>query len=461
MDICICISGQVRGDFKALKHLKKELDKLPSNVELTIIFSVWDMLGFKVNGPLDFLQLHRIFDDELAKVIPSSLHGEKLWFELPDTYKKLSSNDVEVVNEIYKIFPSAVIDIEKEILDLEFLNNTHDKNSKRMLYKRWRANEIKKKLERDRSKEFELVLLLRPDVFIDIYPDKVLSFYSEGKELFSPKTNNNECINDLFSYGTSSSIDFYTSVFCKAIEYKEWGFIHHVLFEYLESNSFVNKDASAFVSKDLEKPKLISYEDCKGESELLDFIYSESYNDSIVSSADTDVICSVNILRFLKSSDGSFSRSIAHLLRADLYFFDLNKVKRLKREFILSEIQKWTIENRMSSREFISNIDFKDNHILISNLQRSGIFDEIDGVFFEEVELYIKNSDFEKLVYCSKNNMLPDCCANLIRDFSIQCAEFDLEQACFLMGLAKEIRPTGKFIEDRYYQYINLLEEKI
>ena len=265
MKICILICGQIRGR-KALKHLAKNLSQLNKHHEVSIIISTWSKTGMKFSGALGFGQVARIFDEEVLALIPNSFYGDNFWDNFNILHDPFQSEDV-TSGSLRKIFEycnleNLWVDIEENILDLEFDIKLEDKNSKKMLYKRWRANEIKKRIERNEKRQFDLVLCTRPDLFIN-FDSEELTALSYGKKtklteklIYLPQNNKVErYVNDIFAYGASKVIDTYTALFSMSIS-GTWNYIHRAYYDWLQQNSIGSVEAEAIIAKGFEAQNL-------------------------------------------------------------------------------------------------------------------------------------------------------------------------------------------------------------
>ena len=114
-------------------------------------------------------------------LIPSNFYGRNFWTYFPNIEDFKFSN-YNVKNKILLFFPKSFIDVEKENLDLEFEKSVPDKNSIKMLYKIWRCNEIKKKIER-KNGIFDCVVRNRCDAEIKIFETLVNQTF-KNNEIF-------------------------------------------------------------------------------------------------------------------------------------------------------------------------------------------------------------------------------------------------------------------------------------
>lgn len=233
MNICVCISGQVRGDFSALRAIKDALDRY----QTTYVISIWDTVGYKESGAFNYSQLSRIFPDSVARSIPCDLWDNDFVDISSGFYEKLRSTVLPIKkSDIRDIFPESLIDIEEDILDLEFDENVIDRNSKKMLYKIWRANKIKQKIERKRSEKFDFVMRIRPDLNLDYRIHDIINGAKSGS-IYANYFDRNET-GDTFALSSSEIMDIYSSLYLKSENNRsgKWNGIHHELTSILRGN---------------------------------------------------------------------------------------------------------------------------------------------------------------------------------------------------------------------------------
>lgn len=331
MKLCVCVSGQVRGDLFELKRLSNQLKQLEREHDVTVILSFWNKVGRKIDGAVDFYQLHRLFDSRLAKIIPPAFYGECFWDYFPFTLKSIVEENRSTVTGLKDIFPNAIIDLEDEVMDLEFDAYTVDKNSIKMLYKRWRANQIKRKIEKDKGK-FDVVLVTRPDVglkgnwsgLLNIFPNTIYGPGSGGRVRF---------VNDIFAYGDSCAVDKYCSLFHKSISYGQWDGIHEELHEHLLKLNLGYVVSDYLSVKKWEKSSFIKsewvFEDIPGLKDI--YCGSPSMNHY----SGTDLIISAYTGLYLDSLEKSdYSSALKYLSFGDLSNRKLDNIHRGRNKFV-------------------------------------------------------------------------------------------------------------------------------
>lgn len=240
MNICICISGQVRGSLFGLRFLKQqlvEINKKFPDYHFVIIVSAWRNVSAKIDGAMGAHQLTRVFDGELLPYIPITIINDNLsGIHMKKTFDYIREKESKDAHQLLsQIFPDAILDIEDEVMLLEFDKERADKNTLKMLYKRWRCNEIKRKYEQEHAIKFDWVVVMRPDYFIKFH-DKFFSEKVLDNTLYVPRSDNDQFMFDHFAYGSSRVIDIYNRVFSLAVSNElEW--IHRGLKYYIKANN--------------------------------------------------------------------------------------------------------------------------------------------------------------------------------------------------------------------------------
>ena len=239
MKLCVCVSGQVRNK----DVLFALADAVPAQAETRFVFSLWRQAGAKVDGPFRYPQRSRLFGPVMAKAFPYSWGFGALFGTFPGLKDMLLRADKVDAEEIGKVFPNAVVDIEEEDFYLDFDEKVFDRHSKRMLYKIWRANGIKRKLEAEAGERFEQVVRVRPDYEISNQGKALLQKPDEA--LYLPWYFPDGRAGDEACIGPSRAHDYYANLFLKAMEspFRPWGGIHRELYAHLEAGDTPVKTA--------------------------------------------------------------------------------------------------------------------------------------------------------------------------------------------------------------------------
>jgi len=241
MKLCICVSGQIRDNTeeptKALQNLISDLEDKGN--EVTLIFSIWEKISRKLDGVINIKQLKKIFTPDLVNLISPNWYGKKLWLHLPNTFINVKKDEAKNAYEwVQNVFPKAIIDCESDdVLDLKFDQmTTTDNNSRKMLYKIWRANEVKRKIEKDSGIKFDFVIRVRPD-----YGIKKINLNIDNNTIYIPSVLDNFAnLEDTFAIGSSEAIDYYCELFAKSIlpSVFKWRGIHAMLAEHFNKQPF-------------------------------------------------------------------------------------------------------------------------------------------------------------------------------------------------------------------------------
>lgn len=405
MDICFCISGQIRGDIDTFQSLKEQVDKLIVKNNVTLIFSVWNTVTIKTSPPLGFFQLHRIFEAGVMEIMPLSYYGSKLWNHFPITYKNLSGNmyNYNIFNEINNVFPSAIIDIESENMQLEFdeKRKVGDKNTLKMLYKRWRCNQIKLKEEDKLGKKFDLVVITRPDLLININNNL------EEPDVFNHKIHmksdeDREFIDDVLIYSNSQEIDKLSNKLFSLAVASDIDYIHNALYAYAEKNKIEVVTPKYIVSKGLKSNKLLSFKDIRGDNLLLDFMHDQLYGSyfsvddvhEMIEKVDDKfeimslkyILCKnyININEY-KNAINTFLQIIYEMDASD---FNRSYVKYCQ-DYLSPLLIKILMMDASLINHFIENVKDTNNDRILNNLKVIFNVDDLKSVN----EIIVKNLD--------------------------------------------------------------------
>lgn len=447
--ICVCISGQLRGDNNSLSELKSQLKELEKNSDVTYIFSLWKNSGSKVDGVLGYPQLKRIFTEDLISIIPRNYIRKGLWNKLPKTHKLLkdTNSNCDLNRNITDFFPNAIIDLEEEALLLEFETPKVDKNSIKMLYKRWRCNEIKKNIEV--TEPFNLVIILRPDLKIKINNNATLSNI-EKTEIYVPQPIDRiNYTNDTFAYGDSKVIDKYCELFHTSMVKKDWTGIHQELSRHLENNNIKKRSGSIIKSDGLSSNKLMSTEDVFFDNK---FLYNLVKNDLKKETLNIDELCSYYTYKhILEKKNGEHFNSLRSLLKGDFSLYESSDFSDERWPLVLGLLFSSLFDNGIFEIEKLASINSKasQNIVKIFSIEKN-----IEKLRELEISFLLKKNDYQK-IKSKINKSTPNKFADIFRDKAICLENEDLKSALFLMGLARKIRPNGPFIEKKYNEYLS------
>ena len=192
-------------------------------------------------------QAERMFGPAFTSVFPRKLLCNRAFdLAIPGFERVVIADCTPVLDsEIRAYFPDATVDIEDDILDLSFdITDIADKNSKKMLYKIWRCNELKRAMERQRGRRFDLVVRFRPDVVPVLDAALLAEMLTSEPErtIYIPGARGNDLsLNDVLSISSSAVADQYASMFGKAVlaEQLGWNMIHNDLAAHIASYGLI------------------------------------------------------------------------------------------------------------------------------------------------------------------------------------------------------------------------------
>lgn len=458
MNICICISGQVRGDLEELKSLKSQIDELPDNVKITVVFSVWEAASAKIDGHMAYAQMFRVFEKDLAQIIPISYYGNDFWKNFPQTYNSIILNsDKNVEAKLKSIFPEAIFDVEKDILDLEFNELKKDKNSIKMLYKRWRCNEIKRKIEKNNNEKFDLVLLTRPDAKIRV--NAVELDHLESQSLGIPTPYFRESFtNDVMAYGRTDLIDIYCALFAKSIDLYNWKDIHIELFEHLKANNIKEVEPKAFTCQGLAANKLLKVDDVLNDNEFIRSIYIGKPDLGILNSEEK---ISFFTKLFLEERGVDDISSLKNFILADISNRKIPNFKFNRNKYVMDLMLEVTDVLGIDTLDKL----FKIDGLIINPLAEINLKQIFSDVRFIEhkknnyIASCINEKNLDVLLNIADGSNLPNRLADGFRDLALDYEKSDLPIASKLMKIAKDIRPAGPRIVQKYNEYKLKLEK--
>ncbi|MBL1435194.1 MAG: hypothetical protein COB08_003205 [Rhodobacteraceae bacterium] len=158
--IAFCISGQIRTSFAEMQEIALEAESIGADV----FISVWSTRGGKTfAGAVGPKNIRRIIGDRPAQLLPDNWLG-RMRDIFPDFVTLFPPKPAVTVEELKRVFPNASIEIEDD--GPEFDLDAGDSNSLRMLYKIWRANQLKRQAEKSRGARYSRVVRVRPDMVL-------------------------------------------------------------------------------------------------------------------------------------------------------------------------------------------------------------------------------------------------------------------------------------------------------
>ena len=288
--IAFCISGQIRS-YDALKLLNKEINRIKDNFEARVFLSTWKKKGTKTSGAFGPHPKRRIFDGQLYPYLPDLWLNEKdhskFWAYFPKNLERinnLANKDSSFLSKekILEIINVDYIDLEDENIDLEFEDwhrcSKNEPNTKKMYYKVWKCNGLKKYYERQNG-PFDFVISCRPDISITLKPE-IINLELNDNEAFFQLPKQEYRLNDMLTLTNSKTADLLSSMFSRTIESpNNWSNTHLESYSFCKSRNIKIKSVNDFIAMSLpitDVGELISFRDL-----LLDYPeLEEAYNDS-------------------------------------------------------------------------------------------------------------------------------------------------------------------------------------
>ena len=399
MKICICVSGQIRDNtekpFQSLLELTHSLRAQGHDV--IVVFSIWNEISRKLDGIINFKQLMKIFEADLVNLIPSAWYGRILWKKLPLLYKSIAENESKDAPDwVWKFFPDSVVDSEDgNIMHLAFDREVSDNNSIKMLYKIWRANEVKRRLEFIGGYKFDYVVRVRPDFTV-----KKINLELDHGCIYIPNAKSeHSALEDTFAMGTSAAIDYYCELFAKSIAYStKWKGIHYMLSDHLRESIYQVKSTqeSAF---DL---RYMSKNTAKLDLADLRIDLNDSFYDVIFRCVELkrtkDVVAVQQAIACMESAtptvDFMERRQIFFTLLHDLYAFESKFSAALKSILVADMTQakldprKFSVDHRINYVfdlivDLMVKCKFTTDFNLVEELQQFSSESYIDALFDE------------------------------------------------------------------------------
>lgn len=181
--VALCVSGHMRSFHLTYHSLARNLFR---HQKCDVFISTWASMG----------AVHRHHD---ARLVRQSV------YDVMDKVKRLY-NPVELEVEPFMHFPFTKILLERNIENRD-LNGMIS-----MVYKIYKANQLKKKYENENNFKYDCVIRYRPD--LDLGTPLLLKDYDLSKVIL-PKIANYYGINDQFAFSNSQNMDIYSDLFHK------------------------------------------------------------------------------------------------------------------------------------------------------------------------------------------------------------------------------------------------------
>jgi len=416
--------------------------------------------------------MDRLFDKEVQELIPVSYYGPDFWQHFPSTYKVLTNtNELSSRDEILKLFPDAHIDIERgDLLKLEFQTKTYDVNSKKMLYKIWRCNEIKKQIEKENG-VFDCVIRTRPDLKLEITKNFIPTSLQNNEIYISNVSNRPNYIDDQFACGNSEVMDKYSMLFSSSITEK-WEGIHSELFQLLETLDIQQKKIAFIRILGIEPNKLLGFEDIAADNELFMFMHNCLKNSNELSCDEQVLLIEERILKTdsieIKSSlyslisiiFGKYERkydSFYYFLKSDLSSFPKKQFLSDKYSFIFNSFILHCSNMGISSLEElkIKINQYELNTICLNNLKLiyadSRLVSKLKDINLSKALL---ENDLSSNKAIRRFDKLSAYLTIKLRKIVYMLKKTFIRIALFILGNALKIWPNGSFIKRKYNDYL-------
>ncbi len=464
--LCICVSGQFRGDINSIHKLRDRVNELSCCFDVSVIFSLWNKPGKKNMGAMHFEQLPRVFEKDASLLIPYDFYGPDFWSHLPSALQKIEYETLyDFPCDLKKVFPQAIFDYEEEVLDLSIENKPND-NSKKMLYKIWRCNELKKSLERTNDKKFDYVMRLRPDINLKILSiDNMQSLTNDALYLPNIKPNTKRYY-DVIALGSSLNMDKYSDFFSQTFSNHDWLNVHIDLFKYLNKNVKKIKCLNGFIKvgalfatshltvKDLQKDNpffriALDVMDDSFEKENFQMI------DEMFLSPQEKCSIYLYLANYFFEKE-NFKYSLKALVKADITERKNLKIVHARERFIAKLLAGLVFNinpNELQLTKLVSGDNESHVSLNVFNIQENKIYkQELNKLFFK----FINDGRFvtsDELSIAISHLYVDENVINQLRDLAIIHEESNLMLSYRLMSVASENRPNGPLIRKKMHQY--------
>ena len=243
LSVCLCLSGQMR----SFEQNFAWIAALPESVQLTVVVATWSNRGGKLHGDQKPERLRSILPCAVTDALPPSWLDADLLEQLPGLRQAARQRaDGNIVTEamIRAVLPSAAIHIEPEFrfawFEQDRLASADPRNSDpyslQMLYKIWQADMMRRNIERERERPFDVVIRARPDRPLEQLSIEFLRQIRPGELWVQDLYPSRRYIGDMLALGDGEAMRAYANFFHEALrraEAGEWTYIHTDLYEYL------------------------------------------------------------------------------------------------------------------------------------------------------------------------------------------------------------------------------------
>lgn len=455
MKICFCISGQLRGSLNCLDSLRNIISVLEVKHQVKVVFSLWSNIGNKVDGAIALGQMKRIFSDEAINIFPPYFYSSTFWDHLPHVLESIKPKEDKFIKESLNTwFPNSIIDIESSSMLLEFPYERGDKNSIKMLYKRWRCNELLKKYCMDSSEEFDLVIVTRPDAQFTLLNDEI--DLTEEATVYVPHPDaEKKFTNDIIAYGDQDVMDTYCSLFSKSISKELWRGIHLELNEFLKSQGIVERPLKFIKFDFLYRENPIGLDAISGRNKMLDSalkLASEGIKKKTTKlSCDDQALQNIVMMRMadLYEQMGEVERAFNCFLGSYLSTIRFDSFERGNRGFNVHIRERFC--NYLISLELYSFSEIRDqisskfNNICKDNTEMLLQSLKVKQTIYSSIIIrIIENGDFDRLLELDENCVVKHHVGKRLYNKGLSIASRDENLSLTIISVAHRICPSLK-----------------
>lgn len=325
-----------------------------------------------------------------------------------------------------------------------------------MLYKRWRCNEIKKNIET--SEKFDLVIVLRPDIKIKLNKRfKDVEIIKKG-EIVCPGPLLDNFVNDTFAIGKSDDIDKYCRLFSKAISNKKWRGIHKELYYSMESEEIKFRTSNNIESDGLNINSRFKISDIKDQDKFLNDLTN---NNIELKELTTEQIESYYLYQYT-ITENSLSR-LKNIIQSDISTRIFKDIKFDRNKFFFNEFFELINENSIGTnglKDLVDSTNLVLNDIAKKNILMFFSQDKFRSINNKNIieRAFIKR-DIENLRSQKINGNIPIQTGELLRDWALELEETSIEDAYYLISMAKIAKPNGSYIQRLYQRMKNSYEK--
>ncbi len=302
--IAVCISGQIRNDDSALIQTMEAL----KDIEADVFFSVWQKRGTKTfSGASSIDHMARVFGVRVARALPLNWLG-RMQHIFPDSSLVFPSLGDVTREDVHRIFPASVVDVEDEDFNLDFPFS--DSNSLRMLYKIWRCNRMKIAAEKARGEPYKMVVRMRPDITLDF--SAIAGLSPEKNTLYTHAHQGSQpgYIQDLYWLGSSEVDDKMATAFARVMAHDidDWSGIHPELYAHTQRCGLATKPVNMVVGGIFQFAQFDNAYLARVQNNLLATVKARK---NVVEAAGGEALCALAEKTIAAAIDGTNPSAVA------------------------------------------------------------------------------------------------------------------------------------------------------